>query len=93
MRSFLGVPIVIRGEAWGNLYLTEKEGGGEFTEADEEAAVILADWAAIAIENARLYETASAAARSSSGRCAGSRRRATSRPRSAATSGSSASSS
>lgn len=56
MRSFLGVPILIRGNAWGNLYLTEKE-GGEFTEADEEAAVILADWAAIAIENARLYET------------------------------------
>jgi two-component system, NarL family, sensor histidine kinase DevS len=56
MRGFLGVPILIRGRAWGNLYLTEKE-GGEFTEADEEAAVILADWAAIAIENARLYET------------------------------------
>ena len=37
MRSFLGVPISIRGEAWGNLYLTEKE-GGEFTERDEEAA-------------------------------------------------------
>jgi two-component system, NarL family, sensor histidine kinase DevS len=55
MRSFLGVPVVIRGEAWGNLYLTEKA-EGEFTEADEEAAVILADWAAIAIENARLYE-------------------------------------
>jgi signal transduction histidine kinase len=56
MRGFLGVPIVIRGEAWGNLYLTEKA-KGDFTEADEEAAVILADWAAIAIENARLYET------------------------------------
>jgi signal transduction histidine kinase len=56
MRSFLGVPVVIRGQAWGNLYLTEKD-GGEFTEADEEAAVILAEWAAIAIENARLYET------------------------------------
>ena len=55
MRSFLGVPIVIRGQAWGNLYLTEKQ-GGEFSEQDEEAAVILADWAAIAIENARLYE-------------------------------------
>jgi two-component system, NarL family, sensor histidine kinase DevS len=56
MRSFLGVPVVIRGHVWGNLYLTEKA-GGEFTEADEEAAVILAEWAAIAIENARLYET------------------------------------
>jgi signal transduction histidine kinase len=55
MRSFLGVPVVIRGEVWGNLYLTEKE-NGEFSEQDEEAAVILADWAAIAIDNARLYE-------------------------------------
>jgi signal transduction histidine kinase len=56
MRSFLGVPVVVRGQAWGNLYLTEKA-DGEFTETDEEAAVILADWAAIAIENARLFET------------------------------------
>jgi signal transduction histidine kinase len=56
MRSFLGVPIAIRGEVWGNLYLTEKS-EGEFTEADEEAAVILADGAAIAIGNARLYES------------------------------------
>jgi signal transduction histidine kinase len=56
MRNFLGVPVVIRGRAWGNLYLTEKS-HGEFTETDEEAAVILAEWAAVAIENARLYET------------------------------------
>jgi len=56
MRSFLGVPIRIRGQAWGNLYLTEKQ-GGEFSERDEEATVILADWAAVAIGNARLYET------------------------------------
>src|SRR6202167_920974 len=56
MRSFLGVPILIRGQAWGNLYLTEKQ-GGEFGEQDEEAATILADWAAIAIDNARVYET------------------------------------
>jgi two-component system, NarL family, sensor histidine kinase DevS len=56
MRSFLGVPIMIRGQAWGNLYLTEKQ-GGEFGERDEEAAAILADWAAIAIDNARVYET------------------------------------
>jgi signal transduction histidine kinase len=55
MHTFLGVPILIRGAAWGNLYLTEKEGGEEFSEADEAALVILADWAAIAIENARLY--------------------------------------
>lgn len=55
MRSFLGVPILIRGAVWGNLYLTEKE-DGDFTEQDEDAAMILADWAATAIENARLYE-------------------------------------
>src|SRR5438874_8133963 len=46
MHSFLGVPILIRGQAWGNLYLTEKDDGGEFTEADEEAAVVLAQWVA-----------------------------------------------
>lgn len=57
MHGFLGVPIVIRGQAWGNLYLTEKQGGGEFTVDDEEAAVILADWAGTAIENARLYQS------------------------------------
>ncbi len=54
MRSFLGVPIVVRGESFGNLYLTEKQ-GGDFDAGDEEAVVILAGWAAIAIENARLY--------------------------------------
>jgi signal transduction histidine kinase len=57
MRSFLGVPITVRGNAWGNLYLTEKA-RGEFTAADEEAAVILADWAAIAISNSRLLNAA-----------------------------------
>jgi signal transduction histidine kinase len=57
MSNFLGVPVLIRGEAWGNLYLTEKD-GGDFDEADEETAVTLAGWAAIAIENARLYEGA-----------------------------------
>src|SRR3954451_7169146 len=56
MTTFLGVPIVIEGEAWGNLYLTEKD-GREFTEEDEEAVVVLADWASIAIANARLYRT------------------------------------
>jgi signal transduction histidine kinase len=55
MSTFLGVPVIIRGEAWGNLYLTEKAGGEPFDEADEAAATVLADWAAIAIENARLY--------------------------------------
>jgi signal transduction histidine kinase len=54
MASFLGAPIVIRGAACGSLYLAEKQ-SGQFTEADEEAAVILADWAATAVENARLY--------------------------------------
>ena len=63
MSSFLGVPVMIRGQAWGNLYLTEKAGGEPFDEADEAAAMVLADWAAIAIENAGLYS--SLAARSS----------------------------
>jgi signal transduction histidine kinase len=57
MHTFLGVPITIRGRGWGNLYLAEKEDGGEFSERDEEAAVVLAQWAATAIDNARLYET------------------------------------
>ena len=56
MRSFLGVPVIIGEDAWGNLYLTEKEGGGDFDAGDEQAALILAEWAAIAIGNARLYE-------------------------------------
>jgi signal transduction histidine kinase len=59
MRNFLGVPILVRHQAFGNLYLTDKA-DGEFDEADEQAVVILAAWAAIAVENARLYgETAS----------------------------------
>ncbi len=56
MGAFLGVPVMIRGQAWGNLYLTDKEGGGQFTSEDQEAAVILSEWAAAAIENARVYE-------------------------------------
>ena len=56
MSTFLGVPVVVREQAWGNLYLTEKAGGAQFDAADEQAVVILAEWAAIAIENARLYE-------------------------------------
>jgi signal transduction histidine kinase len=60
MGSFLGVPVIVRGQAWGNLYLTEKEGGVEFDAVDEESVVILAAWAAIAIENARLYEAVAA---------------------------------
>src|SRR4051812_48458991 len=60
MTTFLGVPLLVDGQAWGNLYLTEKQGGEEFTSEDEEAAVVLADWAAIAITNARLYRTVQA---------------------------------
>ncbi|HXR30661.1 MAG TPA: GAF domain-containing sensor histidine kinase [Solirubrobacterales bacterium] len=56
MTTFLGVPIMIRGHAWGNLYLTEKQ-RGEFDEADEQSAVILAEWTAIAVDNARLYHS------------------------------------
>ncbi len=59
MHSFLGVPITVRGETYGNLYLTEKRGGGEFDDDDEAAAKTLATWAGIAIENARLYTTLS----------------------------------
>jgi signal transduction histidine kinase len=57
MRTFLGVPILLRGVAYGNLYLTEKHGGADFTEEDEELTQLLAAQAAVAIENARLYET------------------------------------
>jgi signal transduction histidine kinase len=55
MASFLGVPVLIRGEVWGILFLTEKA-DGEFDETDEEAIVVLARWAAIAAENARLSQ-------------------------------------
>jgi two-component system, NarL family, sensor histidine kinase DevS len=60
MRTFLGVPILIRGQAWGNIYLTDKPGGEPFTSDDEEDVMVLADWAAIAIENARLYRDVAA---------------------------------
>jgi GAF domain-containing protein len=53
MHSFLGVPILIRGRGWGNMYLAEKP-GGDFTEDDEYAATTLATWAAIAVDHARL---------------------------------------
>ncbi len=54
------MPVVVRGQVWGNLYLTEKRGPKQFDAVDEESVVILAAWAAIAIENARLYEAVAA---------------------------------
>jgi signal transduction histidine kinase len=54
-KGFLCVPIVVRGQAYGKLYLTGKEGGGDFDAADRAAAAILAEWAAVAIFNIRLY--------------------------------------
>ncbi|WP_017539820.1 sensor histidine kinase [Nocardiopsis halophila] len=56
MRSFLGVPIQVRDEVFGNLYLTEKRGAGQFDEDDEAVVTALATAAGVAIENARLYE-------------------------------------
>ena len=58
MKTFLGVPVLLRHVAYGNLYLTEKLDGGDFTKDDEELVRLLAGQAAVAIENARLYESA-----------------------------------
>ncbi|MFP8885449.1 sensor histidine kinase [Streptomyces mangrovi] len=58
MHSFLGVPIRVREEVFGNLYLTEKRGGAEFDAEDEAVLSTLAVAAGVAIENARLYEQA-----------------------------------
>jgi signal transduction histidine kinase len=55
MRSFLGVPILVRGEAYGNLYLTDKHSAEDFDGDDQEAIELLAGWAGIAIDNARAY--------------------------------------
>jgi signal transduction histidine kinase len=55
MTSFLGVPIIINGQPYGNLYLTEKAGGEQFTIDDEDALVVLADFAGVAIDHARRY--------------------------------------
>jgi signal transduction histidine kinase len=60
MKTFLGTPILLRGVAYGNLYLTEKENGADFDEEDEEIVALLSAQAAVAIENARLYESATA---------------------------------
>ncbi|WP_185079142.1 sensor histidine kinase [Nonomuraea jabiensis] len=56
MGTFLGVPIRVREEVFGNLYLTEKRGGGEFDEEDEAIVVALATAAGVAVDNARLYD-------------------------------------
>jgi signal transduction histidine kinase len=58
MRTFLGVPVLVRGEVYGNLYLTEKRGGGEFTATDERLVLTLATAAGLAVQNARLYQHA-----------------------------------
>ncbi len=58
MRTFLGVPLQLREVAYGNLYLCEKAGGADFDEDDEEVVTLLAAQAAVAVENARLYEQA-----------------------------------
>ena len=56
MTSFLGAPVTARGKVFGNVYLTDKRGAVEFDEADEEALVVLATQAGVAIENAHLYQ-------------------------------------
>ena len=58
MHSFLGVPVRVRDEVFGNLYLTGKRGGGEFTEDDEAVLLALGAAAGVAVENARLYDAA-----------------------------------
>jgi two-component system, NarL family, sensor histidine kinase DevS len=58
MQSFLGVPVRVRDEVFGNLYLTNKRGGGEFTEDDEAVLLALGAAAGVAVDNARLYQAA-----------------------------------
>ena len=55
MKTFLGVPVLVAGEPFGNLYLTEQRDGEEFTDEDELAAVRLAEFAGVAIDHARRY--------------------------------------
>jgi signal transduction histidine kinase len=55
METFLGVPILVGGEPYGNLYLTEKAGGADFTQEDEDAVVLLAEFAGVAIDHAGRY--------------------------------------
>src|SRR5438093_734864 len=56
MKSFLGAPVKAKGQVFGNLYLTEKQGAQEFDEEDEKALIALAAQAGVAVENARLHE-------------------------------------
>ena len=56
MTTFLGVPVSVKGRSVGNLYFTDKAGGGPFTEADQGVVEFFARHAGIAIENARLHE-------------------------------------
>ncbi|GAA4879371.1 GAF domain-containing sensor histidine kinase [Kitasatospora terrestris] len=58
MRTFLGVPVRVRDEVFGHLYLTDKRGGGDFEADDESVISTLAVAAGVAIDNARLYEEA-----------------------------------
>jgi signal transduction histidine kinase len=58
MHAFLGVPIRIREQVYGNLYLSEKHGAGEFTQDDQEIVIALAAAAGVAIDNARLFALA-----------------------------------
>ncbi|WP_372511873.1 GAF domain-containing protein [Frankia umida] len=60
MRTFLGVPILVRGEVFGNLYLTDRRDGQPFTAEDEELVLALAAQAGVAIENARLFQESQA---------------------------------
>jgi signal transduction histidine kinase len=63
MRSLLGAPVTGRGTVFGNIYLTDKQGAEEFDEEDERVLVVLAAQAAIAVENARLYDETERGAR------------------------------
>ncbi|MFL6141495.1 MAG: GAF domain-containing sensor histidine kinase [Labedaea sp.] len=56
MRTFLGVPLLIGDEVFGTLYVTEKGGGGEFTEEDQDILLALAEAAGVAVDNARMFE-------------------------------------
>jgi signal transduction histidine kinase len=55
MQTFLGVPILVAGEPFGNLYLTEKAGAAEFSDSDQQAVEMLAEFASVAVDHARRY--------------------------------------